>query len=228
MGHLTAPTGGTVLVVEDEPSVGELVRTYLRREGYTVLWVRSGEEALAEVARHPVRIVVLDVGLPGQDGFDVCRTVRTRSGVPIIMLTARDEELDRIVVLEVGADDYLTKPFSPRVLVALIKAILRLAEPHDRRETLELADVKLDRESHDVTVGGAQVDLTAKEFDLLAYFMANQGVVLSRDILLDRVWGVTYPGGTRTVDVHVAQLRRKLDRPELIRTLRGSGYKAVA
>jgi DNA-binding response OmpR family regulator len=228
VGHLTAPTGGTVLVVEDEPSVGELVRTYLRREGYTVLWVRSGEEALAEVDRHPVRIVVLDVGLPGQDGFDVCRTVRTRSDVPIIMLTARDEELDRIVGLEVGADDYLTKPFSPRELVARIKAILRRAEPQDRRETLELSDVKLDRESHDVTVGGSQVELTAKEFDLLAYFMANQGVVLSRDILLDRVWGVTYPGGTRTVDVHVAQLRRKLDRPELIRTLRGAGYKAVA
>jgi DNA-binding response OmpR family regulator len=228
VGHLTAPTGGTVLVVEDEPSVGELVRTYLRREGYTVLWVRSGEEALAEVDRHPVRIVVLDVGLPGQDGFDVCRTVRTRSDVPIIMLTARDEELDRIVGLEVGADDYLTKPFSPRELVARIKAILRRAEPQDRRETLELSDVKLDRESHDVTVGGSQVELTAQEFDLLAYFMANQGVVLSRDILLDRVWGVTYPGGTRTVDVHVAQLRRKLDRPELIRTLRGAGYKAVA
>jgi DNA-binding response OmpR family regulator len=228
VGHLTAPTGGTVLLVEDEPSVGELVRSYLRREAYTVLWVRSGEEALAEVERHPVRIVVLDVGLPGQDGFDVCRTIRTRSDVPIIMLTARDEELDRIVGLEVGADDYLTKPFSPRELVARIKAILRRAEPQDRRETLELADVKLDRESHDVTVDGEHVELTAKEFELLAYFMANQGVVLSRDVLLDRVWGVTYPGGTRTVDVHVAQLRRKLDRPALIRTLRGAGYKAVA
>jgi len=171
--------------------------------------------------------VILDIGLPGLDGFEVCRAIRSRSQVPILMLTARDEEPDRIVGLEVGADDYLTKPFSPRELAARIKAILRRSEPQPGHALLELGDVKLNRETHDVTIDGTSVELTAKEFDLLAFFLANPGSVLSRDVLLDRVWGVEYPGGTRTVDVHVAQLRRKLGRPNLIRTLRGSGYKAV-
>jgi DNA-binding response OmpR family regulator len=219
---------GTVLLVEDEPSVGELVRGYLTRDGYRVIWVRSGDEALVELDRHQVRLVLLDIGLPGKDGFDVCRDIRARSQVPILMLTARDEEPDRIVGLEVGADDYVTKPFSPRELVARMKAVLRRSEPQDRHESLTLADVVLDRESRDVSVAGAPVELTAKEFDLLAFFMANTGIVVSRDTLLDRVWGVEYPGGTRTVDVHVAQLRRKLGRPDLIRTLRGAGYKAVS
>ena len=219
---------GTVLLVEDEPSVGELVRSYLTRDGYRVVWVRSGEEALAELERHPVRLVLLDIGLPGIDGFDVCRAIRSRSQVPILMLTARDEEPDRIVGLEVGADDYVTKPFSPRELVARMKAVLRRAEPQGGTEVLQLGDVSVNRETHDVKVAGEPVELTAKEFDLLAYFLANAGAVLSRDVLLDRVWGVEYPGGTRTVDVHVAQLRRKLGRPGLIRTLRGAGYKAVA
>jgi len=219
---------GTVLLVEDEPSVGELVRGYLTRDGYRVIWVRSGDEALVELDRHPVRLVLLDIGLPGRDGFDVCRDIRTRSQVPIVMLTARDEEPDRIVGLEVGADDYVTKPFSPRELVARMKAVLRRSEPQERRESLTLADVVLHRESRDVTVAGTPVELTTKEFDLLAFFMANSGIVVSRDLLLDRVWGVEYPGGTRTVDVHVAQLRRKLGRPDLIRTLRGAGYKAIA
>jgi DNA-binding response OmpR family regulator len=219
---------GHVLLVEDEPSVGELVRGYLARDGWMVIWVRSGEEALVELGRHPVRIVILDVGLPGIDGFTVCREMRSRSRVPIIMLTARDEEPDRVVGLEVGADDYVTKPFSPRELVARMKAILRRSEPQMDVDLLELGDVSLNRETHDVKIAGEPVELTAKEFDLLAYFLANPGAVLSRDVLLDRVWGVSYPGGTRTVDVHVAQLRRKLGRPELIRTLRGSGYKAVS
>jgi DNA-binding response OmpR family regulator len=218
---------GTILLVEDEPSVGELVHGYLTRDGYRVLWVRSGEEALVELERQPVRIVILDIGLPGMDGFEVCREVRGRSQVPILMLTARDEEADRVIGLEVGADDYLVKPFSPRELAARIKAILRRAEPSAGMDELSLGGVTLNRETHDVTIDGRSIDLTAKEFDLLAYFLANPGAVLSRDVLLDRVWGVEYPGGTRTVDVHVAQLRRKLGRPTLIRTLRGSGYKAV-
>jgi DNA-binding response OmpR family regulator len=218
---------GTILLVEDEPSVGELVRGYLGRDGYRVMWVRSGEDGLTELDRHPVRIVILDVGLPGMDGFEVCRAIRSRSQVPILMLTARDEEPDRVVGLEVGADDYLTKPFSPRELAARIKAILRRAEPHSANHLLAIGDVTLNRETHEVTSNGRTVELTAKEFDLLAFFLANPGSVLSRDVLLDRVWGVEYPGGTRTVDVHVAQLRRKLGRPDLIRTLRGSGYKAV-
>jgi DNA-binding response OmpR family regulator len=219
---------GTILLVEDEPSVGELVRGYLTRDGYRVIWVRSGEDALVELDRHPVKLVILDIGLPGMDGFDVCRAMRAKSQVPILMLTARDEEPDRVVGLEVGADDYLTKPFSPRELVARMKAIFRRTEPHERHDRFSLGDVELDRDSHDVTVAGRPVELTAKEFDLLAFFMANAGVVVSRDLLLDRVWGQEYPGGTRTVDVHVAQLRRKLGRPDLIRTLRGAGYKAVA
>jgi DNA-binding response OmpR family regulator len=219
---------GTVLLVEDEPSVGELVQGYLSRDGYRVVWVRSGTEALAELERHPVRLVLLDIGLPDIDGFDVCRAVRARSQVPILMLTARDEEPDRVVGLEVGADDYVTKPFSPRELVARMKAVLRRAEPQETKEQLALADVVADRQTREAYVDGARVELTAKEFDLLAYFLANPGVVLSREVLLDRVWGVTYPGGTRTVDVHVAQLRRKLSRPQLVRTIRGAGYKAVS
>ena len=198
------------------------------RDGWTVIWLRSGEDALIELDRHPFRIVILDIGLPGMDGFAVCRQVRGRSRIPILMLTARDEEADRVVGLELGADDYLTKPFSPRELVARMKAILRRSEPQPDEELVELGDVSLNRETHDVTVGGMPIELTAKEFELLAFFLSNPGAVLSRDVLLDRVWGVSYPGGTRTVDVHVAQLRRKLGRPKLIRTLRGSGYKAVA
>src|SRR5579884_898748 len=219
---------GTILLVEDEPSVGELVRGYLGRDGYRILWVRSGEDALVELDRHQIRIVILDIGLPGMDGFEVCRAMRAKSNVPILMLTARDEEPDRVVGLEVGADDYLTKPFSPRELAARIKAVLRRSEPGPAQTVLTLGDVVLNRETHDVTIAGEPVELTAKEFDLLAFFLANPGAVLSRDVLLDRVWGVEYPGGTRTVDVHVAQLRRKLGRPELIKTLRGSGYKAVS
>jgi DNA-binding response OmpR family regulator len=219
---------GTLLLVEDEPSVGDLVRGYVSRHGYSVVWVRSGEEALVELDRHPIRLVLLDVGLPGMDGFDVCRAIRARSQVPILMLTARDDEPDRVVGLEVGADDYVTKPFSPRELVARIKAILRRTEHHTEQEVLSLGDVTVNRGTHDVTVAGEPVELTAKEFDLLACFLSNPGSLLSRELLLDRVWGIEYPGGTRTVDVHVAQLRRKLRRPELIRTLRGAGYKAVS
>jgi DNA-binding response OmpR family regulator len=218
---------GTVLLVEDEPSVGELVRGYLAKDGYSVVWARTGEDALVELGRHPVRLVLLDIGLPGKDGFDVCREIRARSRVPIMMLTARDEEPDKVVGFELGADDYVTKPFSPRELVARMKAVLRRSESQQQGDIVELGDVVLDRESRDVTVAGRAVELTAKEFDLLAYFISNSGSVLSRDLLLDRVWGITYPGGTRTVDVHVAQLRRKLARPDLIRTLRGAGYKAV-
>src|SRR5204863_8669654 len=152
---------GTILLIEDEPSVGELVRGYLGRDGYRVLWVRSGEEGLAELERHPVKLVILDIGLPGVDGFEVCRTIRGRSQVPILMLTARDEEADRVVGLEVGADDYLTKPFSPRELAARIKAILRRTEPQPVQQSLTLGDVVLNRETHDVTSGGRAVHLTA-------------------------------------------------------------------
>lgn len=219
--------GGTVLLVEDEHSIGSMTRGYLERSGWRVVWVRSGEEALAELGRHQIRIVILDIRLPGIDGFDVARLVRTRSDVPILMLTARDEEPDRVAGLELGADDYLTKPFSPRELVARMKAVLRRTDGRSAEDVLSLADVELNRNAREVVVDGQSVDLTTKEFDLLATLLENPGIVVSRDQLLDRVWGMTYPGGTRTVDVHVAQLRRKLGRPELIRTVRGAGYKTV-
>jgi DNA-binding response OmpR family regulator len=220
-------SGPLVLLVEDEYSIGTLIRSYLERTGYRVVWVRSGEEALTELARHPVRMVLLDIGLPGMDGFDVCRLMRERSGVPIVMLTARDEEPDRVAGLEVGADDYVTKPFSPRELAARIKAVLRRTEGPPRQDSLELGDVVLRRDAREVTAGGEPVELTGKEFELLAWLMEHPGVVFSREQLLDGVWGMTYFGGTRTVDVHVAQVRRKLGRPDLIRTVRGAGYKAI-
>ena len=218
---------GTVLLVEDEESIVSLVRAYLERDGYRVLCAGTAAEALAALARQPVRIVVLDIGLPDGDGFDVCREIRKRSSVPIVMLTARDEEIDRVLGLETGADDYLTKPFSPRELLARIKAVLRRSEPQTHDDALVLGDVVLRRGGREVSVGGEQVELRSKEFDPLAYLMENKGLVVSRDQILDRVWGMDFPGGTRTVDVHVAQLRAKLGRPDLIRTMRGSGYKAV-
>jgi DNA-binding response OmpR family regulator len=214
------------MLVEDDDAIGRLVKQYLeQQDGWRVLWLRTGEEAVGELRRHPVRLVVLDVGLPGIDGFEVCRRIRAYSKVPIVMLTARDEEPDRIAGFELGADDYVPKPFSPRELSARIKAILRRAERRTEDEVLTAGEIYLRRDSHEVTVGGDAVELTAKEFDLLACFLEHRGIVLSRERLLDIVWGVSYPGGTRTVDMHVAQLRRKLAVPDAIRTIRGAGYK---
>jgi DNA-binding response OmpR family regulator len=218
---------GTVLLIEDEESIASVVRAYLERDGYKVAWARSGADGLAELSRHAVRLVVLDIGLPDINGFEVCRQIRSRSTVPILMLTARDDEIDRVTGLEVGADDYVSKPFSPRELVARIKAILRRTDGEGSQERLVLGDIELNGPAREVKVAGHSVDLRAKEFDLLAFLMENRGVVVSRDTLLDRVWGMEYAGGSRTVDVHVAQLRSKLGRPNLIRTIRGAGYKAV-
>ena len=216
-----------LLLVEDEESIGSLVRAYLEQTGYRVAWVRSGEDALATLDQLRPSMVILDIGLPGQDGFEVCRRIRARSQVPILMLTARDEEADRVAGLEVGADDYVVKPFSPRELAARVKAVLRRSEPAPASDTHELGDIVVDTLAREVTVAGEPIELTGREFDLLAYLLENAGIVVSRDQLLDRVWGMSYAGGTRTVDVHVAQLRRKLGRPDAIRTFRGSGYKAV-
>jgi two-component system, OmpR family, alkaline phosphatase synthesis response regulator PhoP len=222
-------TGGVLLLVEDDEAIGRLVKAYLeQQDGWRVVWLKSGEDAVGELRRHPVRLVVLDIGLPDIDGFEVCRRMRAYSKVPIVMLTARDEEPDRVAGLELGADDYVAKPFSPRELAARIKAILRRTEQRSSDEVLTAKDIVLRRDSMDVTVGGSQIELTSKEFDLLACFLEHPGIVLSREKLLDLVWGMTYPGGTRTVDVHVAQLRRKLGDPETIRTVRGAGYKLVA
>jgi DNA-binding response OmpR family regulator len=217
-----------LLLVEDEFSIGQLVRSYLERAGYRVVWVTSGEDALTELPRHPVKLVLLDVGLPGIDGFDVCRRMRAQTSTPIVMLTARDEEPDRVVGLELGADDYVTKPFSLRELSARVRAVLRRTDgTPEEAEIVTLGDVVLVRESLEVSVAGEPVELTAKEFKLLAFLGDHAGKVVSRETLLDRVWGMSYAGGTRTVDVHVAQLRRKLGRPTLIRTVRGAGYKVV-
>jgi DNA-binding response OmpR family regulator len=225
----TAATGSVLLLVEDDDSIGRLVKSYLeQQDGWRVVWLRSGEEAVAELRRHPVRLVVLDIGLPGIDGFEVCRQMRAHSKVPIVMLTARDEEPDRVAGLELGADDYVSKPFSPRELAARIKAILRRVEHRNDDDVLAAHDIVLRRDSRDVTVSGSAIELTGKEFDLLACFLEHPGIVLSREQLLDLVWGMTYPGGTRTVDVHVAQLRRKLGDPDTIRTVRGAGYKLLA
>ena len=222
-----AQPGSELLLVEDEESIGALVRAYLEQCGYTVQWARTGEEALSHLGLQRPRLVILDVGLPGKDGFAVCESIRAHSTVPILMLTARDEEADRVAGFELGADDYVTKPFSPRELAARVKALLRRAEPTPHAGLLELGDVVVDPQAREVIVAGEPVELTGKEFDLLAYLLENVGIVVSRDQLLDRVWGMSYAGGTRTVDVHVAQLRRKLGRPDAIRTLRGAGYKAV-
>jgi DNA-binding response OmpR family regulator len=222
-------TGGVLLLVEDDDSIGQLVKSYLeQRNGWRVLWLRSGEEALAELRRHAVRLVVLDIGLPGIDGFEVCRRMRAQSKVPIVMLTARDDEPDRVAGFELGADDYVPKPFSPRELAARIKAILRRADARLDSEVLAKGEIVLRRDSREVTVGGSPIELTTKEFELLACFLEHAGIVLSRERLLDLVWGMVYPGGTRTVDMHVAQVRRKLGDPELIRTVRGAGYKLQA
>ncbi len=218
-----------VMIVEDEPNIGTLVRTYLERAGYRALWVRSGEDALVELRRHPIELVVLDIGLPGIDGFEVCRRIAGR--VAVIMLTARDEEPDRIAALEIGADDYVAKPFSPRELTARVKAVLRragraaIADPHD---VVAVGAVTLARGSREVRVDGREVALTQREFDLLEYLLRHAGQVVSRSALLETVWGFQSPGETRTVEVHIAQLRRKLGEADIIRTVRGIGYKATA
>jgi DNA-binding response OmpR family regulator len=219
--------GRSVLVVEDEEAIASLVRAYLERDGYRVTWAGTGAEALAELEREQPQLIVLDIGLPDGDGFDLCRRLRAGSAVPIIMLTARDEEADRVAGLELGADDYITKPFSPRELVARIKAVLRRTDPAAQDDTLILGDVAVRADAREVRVAGHSVQLRTREFDLLAYLIENKGIVVSRDQLLDKVWGLDYSGGTRTVDVHIAQLRSKLGRPDLIQTIRSVGYKAI-
>jgi DNA-binding response OmpR family regulator len=217
----------TVLVVEDEPSIASLVRAYLEREGFGVVWVSSGEAALAELPRHAIALVVLDLGLPGMDGFEVCRRLGGR--VPVIVLTARDEEADRVAGLELGADDYVAKPFSPRELTARVKAVLRRAGPTPAAPgaVRTLGAVTLSPAAREVRVDGREVELTRREFDLLAYLLERPGLPVTRAELLAEVWGYRAAGATRTVEVHVASLRHKLGRPGLIRTLRGVGYKAA-
>jgi len=220
---------GLVLVVEDEPAISDLLRLYLTREGFGVQVERDGRAGLASArSLHPVAIV-LDVGLPEIDGTEVCRRLRADGDwVPVLFCTARDDEIDRVLGLELGADDYITKPFSPREVVARVKAAVRRADVPSASPALQLGRVEVDRDARKVRVDGNEVELTATEFDLLVHLMRNPGRVLSREQLLSQVWGYAAAAGTRTVDVHVAQVRAKLGDASPIRTVRSVGYSAEA
>lgn len=223
-----------VLVVEDEESFSEAISFMLRKEGYEVAVAADGNAAVAEFDQNGADIVLLDLMLPGLSGTEVCREIRKRSKVPVIMVTAKDSEIDKVVGLELGADDYVTKPFSSRELIARIKAVLRrsgeIAE--DTSDVIEIGPIRMDVERHAVSVNGEQVKLPLKEFDLLLMLMRNAGRVLTRGQLIDRIWGSDYVGDTKTLDVHVKRIRAKIEKdpanPAHILTVRGLGYKFEA
>ncbi|MGC7870365.1 response regulator [Desulfosporosinus sp. SYSU MS00001] len=223
----------TILVVDDEEPIQELLRFNLEKEGYQVRVAKDGPEALASIEKEQPDLLVLDVMLPGMDGLEVCRRLRLNTKfqqIPIIMLTAKGEEIDKVLGLELGADDYMTKPFSPRELLARIKARLRrLNIPEDTEAMIVRGELRIDINGFRVLIRGEEVELTPKEFELLRVFAAHPGKVYSRDELLERIWGYEYHGDTRTVDVHVRHLRLKIERdpsnPEYIETLRGIGYR---
>jgi DNA-binding response OmpR family regulator len=226
---VTAPH--TILVVEDETSIASFVSAYLRNAGYAVKTAASAQTALIQLAGETPALVILDLNLPDGDGVELCRRIRKTSDVPILMLTARDEDIDKIIGLEVGADDYMTKPFNPRELVARVKSILRRAAPERRRpesEELTHGELKINAGKREVHVGDEEIRLAPKEFDLLWELLDHRGIVLTRDQLLERVWGYTFAGDTRTVDVHVRQIRRKLGDASPIVTVWGVGYKVAS
>ena len=219
-----------VLVVEDEESYSDALAYMLRKEGFEVAIAATGPDALTEFDRAGADIVLLDLMLPGLPGTEVCRRIRQTSNVPVIMVSAKDEEVDKVVGLELGADDYVTKPYSPRELVARIRAVLRRgAEPELESQTLEAGPVRMDVDRHLVTLDSAELHLPLKEFELLEMFLRNPGRVLTRGQLIDRVWGSDYVGDTKTLDVHVKRLRSKIEanpaEPELLTTVRWLGYK---
>lgn len=221
-----------VLLVEDERSIAEGLRVTLENEGFQLSWVKDGDEAIRVWERVRPDIILLDLLLPGRSGTELCKEIRERSDVPIIMLTAKDEEVDRVVGLELGADDYVTKPFSSRELVARIRAVLRRApilDSMDLDRPAEAAGVRVDRVRHEVTVEGEVVDMPPKEFDLLAYLVESAGRVLTRDQLINEVWGRDYVGDTKTLDVHIRRLRTRIEEvpedPWRIQTIRGVGYR---
>ena len=226
-----ATASATVLVVDDEPIVREVVATYLRREGYRTLEAADGTAAQALLSRQMPALVVLDLMLPGIGGLELCRWIRARSEVPVIMLTARGDEADRIVGLDVGADDYVTKPFSPRELVARVRTVLRRAPGAPAARRVEAGELAIDAGSREVTRAGRPVRLTAKEFDLLWFLASNPRLVFSRDQLMDRVWGYEAAFDTGTVTVHVRRLREKVEaepsRPQHVQTVWGVGYRFV-
>jgi two-component system alkaline phosphatase synthesis response regulator PhoP len=219
----------TILVIDDERNIVDLVRLYLEKEGWAVIAAGNGEDGLELHRRHEPDLVILDLMLPRVDGFEVCRELRRRGDTPILMLTARDDDVDSIVGLELGADDYVTKPFNPRALVARVKAILRRTDATTRGgRPIEIGSLRIDPRRREATIGDRRLELRAREFDLLAALARDPGVVLTRDVLLESVWGTDFPGETRTVDVHVAEVRKKLgeDGPQ-IETVRGLGYRLV-
>ena len=219
----------TILVVDDERHIIDLIRLYLEKEGFAVVAAHDGEEALALHARHEPDLVVLDLMLPKIDGFEVCREIRRRGDTPILMVTARTDDVDAIVGLELGADDYVTKPFNPRALVARVKAILRRTAATARGgRPIEVGALRIDPRRREASVADRRLELRFREFDLLAALARDPGIVMTRDALLEDVWGTDFPGETRTVDVHVGEVRRKLgpDGPP-IETVRGIGYRLV-
>ncbi len=223
----------TVLIVDDEPIVREVVVRYLEREGYRTLEAGDGERARELLERDPPSLVVLDVMLPGMDGLSLCRWIRARSDLPVILLTARGEEADRIVGLEIGADDYVTKPFSPRELAARVRTVLRRAAPPVLSEAkVSVGELEIDASAREVTKGGERLQLTALEFDLLWFLASNRRRVFSRGQLMDRVWGYEAALDTGTVTVHVRRLREKIEddpsRPQMLETVWGVGYRFVA
>lgn len=225
----------SILIVDDEPALREALTYSLSREGYAVRSAATSAEALAKVDRQMPNFIVLDLGLPDADGLELCRKVRSRSSVPILMLTARQSEVDKIVGLEMGGDDYMTKPFSMRELLARIKAILRRSSQETdakQMDTIEFGETIIDRLAHRVTHKGEEITLTPLEFEMLSFLAENRGIVFSRETLLDRVWKYSYPEGSRTVDVHMRWLRQKIEddpaRPKILLTVRGVGYKLEA
>jgi DNA-binding response OmpR family regulator len=226
---VTAPSA--ILVVEDETSIASFVAAYLRNAGYAVTTAATAQAALIHLAGESPALVILDLNLPDGDGVELCRRIRKTSDVPILMLTARDEDIDKIIGLEVGADDYMTKPFNPRELVARVKSILRRAAPERRRtesDELHHGELTINAGKREVHVGDEEIRLAPKEFDLLWELLDHRGIVLTRDQLLERVWGYTFAGDTRTVDVHVRQIRRKLGDASPIVTVWGVGYKVAS
>jgi two-component system alkaline phosphatase synthesis response regulator PhoP len=220
----------TILVVDDAPNIVELLRMYLEGAGYATVVATDGPSAVELHRKHRPDLVILDVMLPGMDGFEVCRAIRREADTPVLMLTARTDDIDAIVGLELGADDYVTKPFNPRALVARVKAILRRTDGTVRLgRPIEVGTLRIEPRRRDVSVGDRAVELRAREFDLLAALARDPGVVLSREALLEDVWGTDFVGETRTVDVHVSELRKKLgpDGPT-IESVRGVGYRLIA
>lgn len=218
---------GSILIVEDEENIANIVKVYLEREGFAVKRCETGQGCLEAAARSSPDLVIVDLGLPDADGIELCRQLRKASDVPIVILTARDAEVDRVVGLEVGADDYVTKPFSPRELVARVKAVLRRVRPGPEPEVLRIGEIEIDKGRREVRKGSRSVELTAKEFDLLWYFCRNRGLVLTREQIMLAVWGYDFVGGSRTVDAHVRQLRRKLGDDLPLKTRWGVGYQLV-